>query len=449
MDAGRRDAGRIMRGDAGTTLPIVDGVIGDTEWRAATSATSEEPTDHEGSVLTRLLAHVEDETLFVGIEGTIAPGDVMVVYVDHSRGDMGGVGELASLVDDDNPLDDAISSPLITPDSFAADFAWGTTTTPRTSVGLDAEMGWRDVRTTEFLFVPAETAPSVCSASACETSIPLETLGGTRPRTISMFVRIVNGDGGWVDQTLPMDDPDAPGIVSAVLEIDDGMVPDAGPPDAGPLDGSVDAGPPGIVVDGILSSGEWSAASRFSNPVTPLGVFVGNDASVLHVLRDATTLYVAIEGHVTTGNALVMYLDHDVGGPDGLASPTPLDDFVGGLDSALSKTLITPGELRLDMAWGTLDMDRVAMVGDDRMGWRAIGASPSAFGNVLGDTACGPNVCETRVALSALGVDAGAEIGLFVRLVAARSAAFSNQTLPRDDGFSPEVVSTFVSIPAP
>ena len=46
-------------------------------------------------------------------------------------------------------------------------------------------------------------------------------------------------------------------------------------------------------------------------------------------------------------------------------------------------------------------------------------------------------------------VDPGAEIGLYVRLVSDVSAAFSNQTLPADDAFSPEVVSIYASIPAP
>ena len=446
MDSGPRDAGRITRRDGGTTAPIIDGLIDDAEWAGAVSATSDQMTDRAGSVLTGLRARVASERLYVGIEGTLAAGDVLVLYADRALGEAGGVTELARLTDENNALDDAISSPLMTPFGFSADFAWGTTAMPRTAVGLDAEMGWRDLEVTlNFAFVAAETAPTVCSETACETYIPLETLGGTRPRRIALFARIVRGDGGWANQTLPMDDPSAPGIVSVLLEVDDGMVTvDAGVPDAGP-----DAAPAGVVIDGVLAPGEWDGAATFMNAVAPIGAFTGNQASALYVRRDATQLQIAIEGRVTSGNALVMYLDHDVGGGDGLASPTPLDDFVGALDTALSKSMITPGELRLDMAWGTLDMGRAAVIGDDRMGWRAIGANPSAYANVLGATVCGPDACEASASLSDLGVATGAEIGLFVRLVSASSAAFSNQTLPLDDGFAPETVSTYVSIPAP
>ncbi len=446
MDSGPRDAGRIRRRDGGTTAPVIDGVIDDTEWEGAVSAELDQMTDRPGSVLTRLRARVASERLYVGIEATLAAGDVLVLYADRALGEAGGVTELARLTDEDTTLDDAISSPLMTPPSFSADFAWGTTTMPRTAVGLDAEMGWRDLAVTlNFAFIAAETAPTVCSETACETFIPLETLGGTRPRRIALFARIVRGDGGWTNQTLPMDDAAAPGIVSVLLEIDDGMVElDGGVPDAGP-----DAAPAGVVIDGVIAPGEWDGASMFTNSLTAIGSFAGTDASALYVARDATQLRVAIEGRITTGSALVMYLDQDVGSGLGLASPTPLDDFVGALDRSLSKSLITPSELRLDMAWGTLDMGRAAVIGDDRMGWREIGTNPSAYANVPGATVCGADACETSVALSALGVPAGAEIGLFVRLVSTSSTAFSNQTLPRDDALAPEIISTYVSIPAP
>jgi len=446
MDAASRDAGPIMRRDGGSTAPIVDGVIEEAEWVGAVVAASDQMTDADGSTLRGLRAIIDGDRLYVGIEGTLADGDVMVLYADHSLGLPGGVSELARLTDDNNALDDAISSPVMTPASFTADFAWGTTTMPRTAVGLDVEMGWRDLEITlNFALIAAEMAPTVCSETACETSIPLERLGGERPRRLGLFARIVRGSGGWANQTLPMDDPAAPGIASVLLEIDDGMVVfDGGVPDAGP-----DAAAPGIVVDGVIGPGEWDGASMTMNAVTAIGSFTGNEAHTLYVRRDATQLQVAIEGRLTAGSALVMYVDQDVGGGIGLASPTPLDDFVGALDSALSKSLITPSELRLDMAWGTLDMDRSAAIGDDRMGWRAIGVDPSAYGNVPGATTCGSTACETTVSLTDLGVPAGAEIGLFVRLVSSTSAAFSNQTLPADDAFAPETISTYISVPAP
>lgn len=445
IDAARMDSG--PRRDAGPTGVMIDGIVTDREWDDAVIATATVATDRPGSELSRLLVQIVDDTLYIAVEGSIADGDVLVVYVDHALGEPEGVDDLAALTDDDPALDDAISSPLMTPAAFAADVAWGTTAMSRTPVGLDQDTGWRTLAGDRaHMWLATEAAPSACSDAACEASIPLATLGGAAPRTIAIFARIVSGAGGWTNQTLPEDDPMAPGIVNALVTIDDGVVTmDGGITDAG----IADAGFAGIRIDGRLDPGEWASAQLFTNVVTTIGAFVGNDVSALYVLRDATTLYVAIEGTVTGGNAIVLYVDHDEGGFDGIASPTPLADFVGALDTALSKSMVTPSELRLDMAWGTLDMNRDAVIGDDRMGWRNIGSNPLLFGNVPGMTSCGPNICETSIALSDLGVASGDNIGLYVRLVSATSAAFSNQTLPADDGFSPEIVSVYGVAPPP
>ncbi|MCB9593249.1 MAG: hypothetical protein H6719_11005 [Sandaracinaceae bacterium] len=449
-DAGPRlpmDAGVPTRRDGGSSAPVVDGTLDDAEWAGATAARSNTPTDTDGSVLTRLVARVVDDALYVGVEGTLADGDTLVLYVDHTLGGADGVDDLASLTDEDGALDADLSSPVVTPTDFRADFAWGTTSMPRTSVGLDAETGWRNLGTPDrFTWVAAETAPTVCSDTACETSIPLAELGGARPRTLAMFARIAHTAGGWANQTLPGDDASAPGVVNVLYEIDDGStVTDGGVADGG-LDGST---PTGIVLDGVIDpADEWAAATLFEQSTTGTGAFAGDQAQALYVLRDSVSLRVALRGTLGADHAFVMYVDNDVSGVDGLASPTPLDDFVGALDTALSKSMVLPSELRIDAAWGTLDMDRTAAVGDDRMGWRSL-FDPSTFTNLPGATVCGTEVCETEIALADLGVAATAEIGLYVRLVSANTAAFSNQTLPLDDGFSPEVVSVYVSIPPP
>jgi len=447
MDAAPFDAGVIVRRDAGPAGPTVDGTIDDDEWEGAAEATADVATDSPGSELTRLLARIVDGSLFVGVEGTLAEGDAVVVWLDRDLGGEDGWSDLAMLVDETGSLDQRVSTPVATPDAFAVDWAWGTTLMPRTPIGLDEEAGWRDLTSFRaFEWVPSETAPTVCSEGACETSIPLETLGGEAPRTLALFARIVRADGSFANQTLPEDDEDAPGAASVLLELEDGVVPmDGGVPDGG-LDGGA---PAGIVIDGIVSPGEWDSATTFENRVTPGARFEGNEATVLHVAVTATTLRLAVEGRLTSGNAFVLYLDDDVGGPEGIASPTALDDFVGDLDTALSKAMILPSELRIDYAWGTLDLNRAAVVGDDRMGWRDVGSNPVAFGNVSGETICSMTACETSVPLSALGVASGQEVGLFVRLVSATSAAFSNMTLPADDGLQPETVSVYASFVAP
>lgn len=449
-DAGDFDAAAIEAGprrDAGPRGVVIDGIVSDREWGSAAGVSAAVDTDRPGSVLSRLRARIDEGTLYVAIEGTIAAGDVMVLYVDHALGDTEGVSDLGTLVDDMPALDDAISSLLSTPASFAADYAWGTTAMGRTPVGLDAETGWREIAEgRDHRWVASELAPSACSETACETGIGLATLGGAAPRTIAMFARIVTA-GGWTNQTLPEDDAGAPEIVSAVFSIDDGSPGvDAGVTDGG---GAPDGGVASIRVDGRIDPGEWAAGSVLTNVVVPLGAFVGNEVTALHTLRDATTLYIAVEGTLTFGNAIVVYVDHDLYGADGIASPTPLDDVIGGLDTALSKSMITPSELRLDMAWGTLDMARDATVGDDRMGWRGIGANPSLFADIPGMSSCGTDVCEASVALRDLGVAAADDIGIYVRLVSATSTAFSNQTLPADDGFAPELITTFAIVSPP
>lgn len=438
-----RDAGVAPSRDAGSP-PTIDGVLEEWEWMGAEDARSEHPSDAEGSALRRLVARVRDGALYVGVAGSLTPGDAIVLYVDHSLGQPGGVDDLRTLSDRDGPLDAAIASAEGTPTGFRADFAWGTTVMPHGSVGLDEAAGWRRLAdAAAFTSIDAADAPTVCTASACETSIPLATLGGTRPRTLALFARLVRAGGGWANQTLPMDMPDMPGRVSALYTLEDGAaIPDAGVPDAGRADGG---GPGGVVIDGQLAAGEWDGASRYDQSIVAIAPFTGARAETLLVERTASSLRFAIVGALGAGHAFVVYIDDDVGGPDGLASPTPLDDLASPLHVALSKALLTPPDLRLDAAWGTLDMDRVAGPSDGRMGFRSLD-DPTRFTVLPGASACGPEVCEAEIALADLGVRAGAEIGLFVRLVSASSEAFSNQTLPADDAFSPEVVSVYVTL---
>lgn len=439
------------RPDAGPRRPTVDGLVSDREWRGAAEAESEEPTDRSGSELRRLRATIHDDQLFFAIEGSIAEGDSLVLFVDRAMGVDEGVADLERLDDERTALAAALSREAIaTPADFAADFGWATTLFPHAAVGLDDAQGWRDLTEdpTDLVPIDSETAPSICGAEACEGAIPLETLGGAAPRRIGLFARILRADTGLVNQTLPMDDPDAPDVVTQVLTVVDGEPPMDGGVD---MDAGLDAGPRGVVVDGVLSAGEWDAASRYADTgPAPFGSFAGNDLRTLYALRTADRLYVAIEGDLTAGNAFVMYVDREVGGAEGATSPTPFADFSGDLDRALSKTLFPPAEFRIDVAWGTLDLRRAGTATDARMGWREVGTNPSVFvpiGGAGAPTVCSANVCETSIALTDLGTPAGGDIGLFVRLVAATSDGVSNQTLPTDDPSAPELISLWAVLP--
>lgn len=432
------------RRDAGPPGPTLDGVI-DEEWDGATCVEAEVETDRPGSELSRLCALIEDELLFVAVEGTLAGGDALTVYLDRALGVDEGIA-IDALMDTEGVLDVALSQAVTTPAAFRADAAFGTSLLPRTVVGLDEEAGWRALVDPEELeWIAAEEAPLVCAADACEARIALERLGGEAPRTIALFARIAQATGGLTNQTLPEDDPDAPGVVSALLTIDDGVA----MPDGGPPDGGVDAGPPaGLSVDGVIGVDEWAGALEATSSTPPAAPFLADELTRLLARRTATHLEIAIEGTIDTGHAILMYLDAAPGGLFG--SPAPLVDFTGALDRALSKELfITDSSVDLDFAWGTLDMSRAISASDDRMGWRDVGSDGGAYAEVdpaMAPSACGAAACETTIPLSALGARASDTIRVFVRLGDATSLAMSNQTLPLDDPGAPAFVSVTLDV---
>lgn len=445
-DAGpRMDAGPppVVRRDAGPGVAAIDGIIDDDEWEGAASAELERDTDSPGTELRRLLARLEDDRLVVAIDGTLAAGDTLVVYVDRALEEGVGIADLSTIDDTDAALDAALSFGPSTPAGFAADFAFGTDATPRDVTGLDPGAGWRELDDPSALtWLSGMEAPLVCTLEACEAALSLDALGGEAPRTVALFARVVSGAGGYTNQTLPEDDD--PATVTSLLRLDDAVVPDAGMPDAG-----VDAGPEGVVVDGALSPGEWDAAMMLTQSTVATGSFVGSSLDALYALRTDDRLYVAVEATLTAGNALVVYVDRDLFGIFGLPSPTPLDDVSGQLDRALSRPMFTPAEVLIDHAWGTLDLGRAATAFDDRMGWRDVGTTPDdfrAFDVADAPTVCGPSVCETSIALADLGVGSGDAIGLYARLVSATSAALSNQTLPFDDPANPDFVTEVVRL---
>lgn len=445
VDAPRPDVGRpdVFVPDAGPTGPRVDGVVDDFEWRFGTDVENETATDREGSTLTRMRAVLHEGRLVVAVEGSLAAGDALLVYVDRAVGEADGQADLA---DEEGPLDVALSTDLTLPDDFRVDAAFGTLAMP--SVADDDERtGWRDPADATTL-AAFEGAAMVCGADACEAALPLAELGGEAPRTLGLFARIRHMDGTWTNQTLPEDAPADPTTVGAWLELEDGMeMPDAGPPDAG----MPDAGPMGIVVDGVVSPGEWDGAAVVDDETrTTAGTaFEGNALDALRVVRTDTDLFLAVEGTLTSGNVLLVYVDAEVGGGEGVVNGSEFDDLSGALDLAIAtKPIILPAELRVDFVWGTLDTSRVAVGADDRMGWRDVGTNPSMFMPLdasAAPSACSETACETRVPLSALGVVD--TIGLVVRLGDADGETFSNQTLPQDD--DPAFVTRALEIPSP
>jgi hypothetical protein len=213
------------------------------------------------------------------------------------------------------------------------------------------------------------------------------------------------------------------------------------------VDGSLgpDAAAPGVVIDGVVDPVEWAAATSYTNSVAVDAPFAGNGLEQLLIYRDDADLYLAIAGTLTGGNAIVLYLDHDLSGVDGLVSPASLDDTVGALDLALSRVLVSPGEFRVDYGFGVLDMNRAATPGDDRMGWRDVATNPQSFAQVVGETVCSTNGCETSIPLANLAVDASDQLGVAVRLGSATSGQLSNQTLPQDP--QSDSITVYATVP--
>lgn len=225
VDAGS-DSGTDAGRDAGPPVaPTIDGVVGATEWASAVTATSSTATIWTGNELTALRAIAISGTLYLAIEGRVESSNAMVVYIDGDPGGPHGVTNL-SLLSDATPfhfLDDAISAGFSTPGSFRADVAWGTMAMSRTLAGADDRIGFRDlsVSTSDLSWITGATATSACTATACEMRVPTASLGASAsPRTIHLFARIVNPDGTMSpNQTLPMDDPGTPRVVTMLLEV--------------------------------------------------------------------------------------------------------------------------------------------------------------------------------------------------------------------------------------
>lgn len=248
--------------------------------------------------------------------------------------------------------------------------------------------------------------------------------------------------------------------------------PDARPPrlridagrDGGPVDGSLgdgaaidDAGDVGDggrtrlpVIDGVVADDEWAGALLVESPTPPRD---GLSLRRMRVIRTEARLVLAVEGTITPGHAILVYVDADFGGVRGvlLASGAELSDSVGALDRALSQTLFADSAtLRIDYAWGSTEQPRALVGADDGIGWRDVASRTSDFQRLRGgeQSACSETACETSIALGSGALEASGEMAIFARIGDA-DRNLANQTLPFDDPGAPEVVGTVLSVPPP
>jgi hypothetical protein len=231
-DGGARDATLdSARPDASTATPVVDGVLGASEWEGAELAENDVPTTWGANLneLSRLRARVAGGVLYVAIEGRLEGGaeNAIVLFADARVGTGSGV-EPITLADGTGALDDSISCGLTAVPAFRADHAWGTKDFGRSASGSDDRMGWRHVADSpgDFGWVDASLAPTVCATlpasgpALCETSIALSDLGSGAGDTIALVARITNAAGtDFSNQALPEDMPETPASIATYLEV--------------------------------------------------------------------------------------------------------------------------------------------------------------------------------------------------------------------------------------
>jgi hypothetical protein len=225
---------------------------------------------------------------------------------------------------------------------------------------------------------------------------------------------------------------------------------DGGPGDAGgAMDGATSVP---ITIDGVLDPGEWAGALEVTTATPPTSGFEGDRLERLLARRTATHLVIGVEGTIQPGHAMLLLLDADYGGSDGVVlTGAALGDVAGTLDRAISSPpWFTLLELRPDYAWGVTEMPTTVDGSSDVAGWRDIATDPDAFRSLTTSTrtACRASACETAILLGPGGIENVGEIALAVR-ISNGSSDLSNQTLPLDSPTTPEALSTVLRLPPP
>jgi hypothetical protein len=215
---------------------------------------------------------------------------------------------------------------------------------------------------------------------------------------------------------------------------------DAGPIDGGPLRA--------ITLDGAFGDAFWGTASSQPNSTPTNTGFDGDSLTVLHYGRDDNYLYLGFEGTLVPGDAVVVYVDTQVGaGPILMGG---LADTHGVVNSVLSSTLTSAvPDFQPEWGWGTSTMPRSITTSDATIGWRRLATNPGTFTTVTANelSACSTSGCETAILLAQLGVPTGGPIELIVRL-GRPTIGFSNQTFPASEASSPETVTDTYLVPA-
>ncbi len=198
-------------------------------------------------------------------------------------------------------------------------------------------------------------------------------------------------------------------------------------------------------VDGVRDADEWPDDAAVATTDLPPDWGAGlNELHRVWLAYDADMLYVAIEGRVEgppVDNALVAYLDLDMGNATGVADTTELTDNAGNgdLDDALSGLAATTAAgFGADVAAGTVGGASFEagpdLSGAAKAGWRGL-ASPNDLAWLAGSVVTGEGFVEMAIPWGELlgsALDAPRTLAGFVRLTNHYGNAYAVQALPQD-----------------
>ncbi len=215
--------------------PTIDGHVDEAagDWaHGQLVGTNDTPTDWGVNSLSALYLAHDDHNLYLGVRGFVESNNALVLYLDADYGPQsGGLGSIASATDDSGGLDNALSANITVADpNFKVDWGLGTKGMASADGVMEDNAGWRAMGLNAQDF-PWITGRLVSGDGGFEAAIPLtDIFGGQVPQEarIAVFARLVNEDGQYfANQTVPMDDPDQPNLVSQVAVISLSGLPEA------------------------------------------------------------------------------------------------------------------------------------------------------------------------------------------------------------------------------
>jgi hypothetical protein len=205
--------------------------------------------------------------------------------------------------------------------------------------------------------------------------------------------------------------------------------------------------------ESALREGFVYLAGQSRNPAQSL--WGPNRLEELAVTWTQGSLYVWLRASVEDQNALVLYLDRDLGAGTGVTNLSgggegALMDNTGSVDNALNGRLTVEVEgFGAELGFGMRGMQTSDRGFQDRVGWRQLAGRASDFAWVDTSEAPVSLLDDGRVQLilpwttlyGMGGRPEDARLGLFVRLTNAEGALYNNaQSLPLDDPEDPSTV---------